>query len=710
MPSSLTVGLSAFVLCLVASPAAMAEEEAGEQPAGEQPAEEQPAEEQPAEEQYRTVVTGKRPPRSASDWTFKPRAGALRAGATAAELLPMAPGLHISQHGGAGKAHQIFLRGFDAVHGQDLEINAGGIPVNEVSNIHGQGYADLNFIIPEAVSRMRVLEGAFDPRQGDFAVAGSVDLDLGLQERGILARVSGGSYGTVRGLVAWGPESRPRETFVAAELARADGFGPARTWRRGNVMGQALIKLGAGIRLRLLGTSHAARFGSAGVVRVDDYRSGAMDFHDTYDDLQGGTTDRHQALVEVSYRGDATRASLSLYGLIRGLRLRHNFTGFMTVPNEKQAAAGANKPQGDLQEQLNDTVAVGGRGHVRRNVRLLGETHALEAGVIWRHDRVEQAQQRLRAVDGRPWLQEVDAALIITDIGLYADLNVTLPADVRLRVGLRADALAYAMEDRLAGGGQQGNRDAFGFHVGPKATLEWRPLPRLRLFGSYGNGFRSPQALSLGQGESAPFTSVHAGELGGRLRAGQWLDLTLAGFVTHVAQDLIFDHASGKTVATGGTTRGGVSLMVESRPLSWLHGTLGATYTRAVLDESGEVLPYAPPLVLRLDLDARRGLTQLWGRDLVLFGGLGIGLVGPRPLPYGEQTRTVTLVDLGVGLELSPVSLSVELFNLADVRWRDGEFVYASSFDQQGPRSLVPARHFTAGRPFTAQGTLTLLF
>ena len=693
--------LLAIFFYLGASPAAMAEKQA-----------EKDASEGPGEEQFKTVVTGKRPPRSASDRTFKPgaRLTAPRAGATAAELLPRAPGLHISQHGGAGKAHQIFLRGFDAVHGQDLEIHAGGIPVNEVSNVHGQGYADLSFLVPEAVLRMRVLEGAFDPRQGDFAVAGSVDLHLGLQRRGILARFSGGSFGLLRGLVAWGPESQPRETFVAAELAQSHGFGPGRAWRRGNVLGQALVPLGGGIRLRVLATSHAGRFGSAGVVRQDDYRAGEVGFFHSYDDRQGGSTSRHQAMAEVEYRGGATRASLSLFGLVRDLRLRHNFTGFLVTPSEKQAAAGANEPLGDLQEQQNDTVTVGGRGHVRRNIQLLGRTHALEAGVTWRHDRVEQTQRRLRAVDSQPWLDEVDAALAITDIGLYADLNITLPADLRLRVGLRADALSYEIEDRLANGGQQSSRDAFGFHLGPKATLEWRPLERLRLFGSYGNGFRSPQALSLGQGESAPFTTVHAGELGGRLRWEHWLDATLAGFVTHVGEDLIFDHASGRTVASGGTTRGGVTLMLESQPLAWLHATLGGTYTRAVQDDSGEVLPYAPPLVLRLDLDARRAVARLWGRRLSLFGDLSIGVVGPRPLPYGEQTRSVALVDLGVGLELSPVTLSLELFNLADVRWRDGEFVYASSFHQQGSASLVPARHFTAGRPFTAQGTLTLLF
>ena len=671
-----------------------------------------PPQEEEAPEGYRTVVQGKRPPRSASDWTFHlgERENAPRAGGTAADLLTHAPGVFISQHSGAGKAHQIFLRGFDAVHGQDVEIHAGGIPVNEVSNIHGQGYADLHFLVPEAVLRMRVLEGAFDPRQGDFAVAGSLDFHLGLSRRGILSSTSAGSFGLVRTLLAWGPESQPKETFVTAEFARSDGFGPARAWRRGNVLGQVLVPLGEDFSLRLLASSHAGRFDAAGVVRQDHLESGRMDFFDTYDDGQGGTTARHQALVEVRYQDTTTRAALSTYVVVRDLRLRQNFTGFLITPEQKQAQKDKNAPQGDLQEQQNNTVTVGGRAFVRRAVRLLQRDHALEAGVIWRHDQVEQMQHRLRHVDRQPWLREVAADLGITDLGLYGDVNIELWGGLKLRAGLRVDALSYQIEDHLLQDGLGSRRDAFGFHVGPKATLEWRAARWLRLFASYGNGFRSPQALSLGQGEEAPFTTVHAGEAGARARWGRFLSGTLAGFVTAVGEDLIFDHASGQTVAAGSTTRAGVTLMVESRPVTWLHAALSGTWVRAVQDRTGEVLPYAPPLVLRLDLDARRTVAHLWGRPLRLFGDLGFSLIGPRPLPYGEETRTVALLDLGAGLNLRPLSLSVEVFNLADARWRDGEFVYVSNFDPLGVPSLVPARHFTAGRPLTIQGTVTLNF
>jgi len=711
--TSLLVGLW---LVLMASPSRA--QLAPSRPPASQPDEQKEAVESEEDPTYQTVVRGKRPPRSASDWTIAlgARRAAPAAGGSAAELLPLAPGVHISQHSGEGKAHQIFLRGFDAAHGKDVQIHAGGIPVNDVSNVHGQGYADLHFLAPEAVLRMRVLAGAYDPRQGDFAVAGSMDFDLGLSRRGLLARVSAGQHGLVRTLVAWGPRGQPDETFLVADLARGDGFGPARAWRRASVLGQALIRLTDDLRLRLLAGSYAGRFDSAGVLRQDDYEAGRKGFFDAGAPHQGGDAGRHQALVEVLFRRAATRADLSFFVALRDMLLRSNFTGYLHRPVEIEATAGSGEPQGDLNEQTHEAVVLGGQARYRRLARILGREHSLEAGVIWRHDRVDQAQRRLRAVDRQVWDEEVRAAVQVTDIGLYGDLRLDLHRLVKLRAGLRADALAFHVEDHLeasAVDGAGGRREAFGYHVGPRATLEVRPCRALRLFASYGNGFRSPHALSLGQGESAPFTSVHAAEVGGWVRLGSRVRGTLSGFVTHVAEDLVFDHASGRTVATGATTRGGVTLLVQATPLPWLRGTLGGTWVRAVLDHTGEVLPYAPPLVLRLDLDGERRMTSIRGWPLLLFGGLGLSVIGPRPLPYGEQTDTVTLIDLGVGLALGAVSLSVEARNLADARYRDGEFVYASSFNKPSaatPATLVPARHFTAGRPLSLQGTITVSY
>lgn len=659
------------------------------------------------EASYRTVVRSSRPPRSASDWTLRIDRPGLSAVGSAAELLRQAPGLFLSQHSGEGKAQQIFLRGFDAVHGQDLEIHVGGIPVNEVSNVHGQGYADLHFVFPEVVSSLRVVEGAFDPRQGDFAVAGSVDLTLGLRQRGLLLRGSAGQYGFARSVLAWGPPGQPEATFVAAELTRGDGFGPSRAFFRGSAIGQLLHPIGERLTLRLLASTYAARFDAAGVLRLDDYDTGRVGFFDTYDPQQGGASQRHQALVEATLAlGGGACASLSTFVVVRDLLLRQNFTGLLVQPRKLEPGS-PNASLGDLAEQVNESVTLGGRASYRRPFRLLARDHRLEVGLRWRHDRVEQSQDRLRAVDQVPWQREVDATLRITDLGAYADLELFIQPWLRVRGGLRVDALAYQIADHLAAEGIGDRREAFGFHLGPKLTVELRAPAGLRAFASYGKGFRSPQALSLGQGERAPFTVVHAGELGARLDR-RWLHATLSGFVTYIGEDFLFDHAAARLLVVGPTLRAGATLLVDVQPLRWLAARASVTWVNARSIDSGELLPYAPPLVARFDLDGKRRVARLWSRPLSVFGSLGFSLIGPRPLPYDERSSTIATVDGALGISLGALSLACEGFNLTNARYHDGDFVYASSFRPGAAPSLVPARHFTAGRPLTLLGTLTL--
>src|SRR6202035_2708340 len=115
----------------------------------------------------------------------------------AADLLKLAaPGLLLTNEGGEGHAEQVFLRGFDAREGQDIEFTVGGVPINGSGNLHGNGYADTHFIIPELVETLRVVEGPFDPRQGNYAVAGSANYELGLEKRGLTAKYTTGSFNT----------------------------------------------------------------------------------------------------------------------------------------------------------------------------------------------------------------------------------------------------------------------------------------------------------------------------------------------------------------------------------------------------------------------------------------------------------------------------------------------------------------------------------
>src|SRR5688572_310593 len=131
------------------------------------------------------VVIGEPPVRSAGEARIDRDVLEAAPARSGSDLLRRVPGMFVSQHSGEGKGHQLFFRGFDAVHGQDLEVSVGGVPVNEVSNVHGQGYADLHFVIPEVVHRIEARPGALRADQGDFAVAGSVLYDLGYDQAGV---------------------------------------------------------------------------------------------------------------------------------------------------------------------------------------------------------------------------------------------------------------------------------------------------------------------------------------------------------------------------------------------------------------------------------------------------------------------------------------------------------------------------------------------
>ena len=640
------------------------------------------------------VILTRRPSRSATDFRIRLDLENLApsGGTSGAAALRAAPGVYISNHSGQGKGHQIFLRGFDAVHGQDVAVSAGGVPVNDVSNIHAQGYVDLHFLIPEVIKQMRVLEGPFDPAQGDFAVAGSIEFDLGLPKTGVWTRLSIGQFGLLRGLVAWRPEEADEGTFVAAEVAQSDGFGPARAWGRVNVMGQWNFDIGD-IKGSILASSYAGRFDSAGALRLDDFEAGRVDFLDTYDALQGGAAGRQQVRLRLSKETDTRRTEASVFAVLRSFRLRSNFTGVFV------------DERGDRIEQEQSAIIVGGTAEHR--VRLV-DSIEVGVGVTVRHDEIEQSQRRLRTTDNEPYLDEADNQLGVTDIGVYGDLNIRLTSWLQARGGLRVEALAYRIDQRLANEGAGDRREAFGYHFAPRVTLDARLSDSFRMFASYGNGFRSPQAVSLQQGEQTPLTTVNAGELGTRIIALRGLEIVAAGFLTYVEEDLLFDHATGSALFSGPTLRlGGIAL--AQVVLGWgLHGSASVTYTRATKPDTGDQVPFVPPLVIQGDVHYDADLGDVYGAPLGFSVRLtGVGL-GQRPLPFSETGQAVLLLEGALGFHWREVGLSIEGFNLTDADWRDSEFVYSSNFSPAS--SNVPARHFTAGQPFTLQSTLSVNF
>src|SRR5690606_8223281 len=193
----------------------------------------------------------------------------------------------------------------------------------------------------------------------------------------------------------------------------------------------------------------------------------------------------------------------------------------------------------------------------------------------------------------------------------------------------RADVLSYESDDRLGNfvpavrpsdAYIQGHRrSAMGVAAGPRASVEVRPVPWISLLAAYGQGYRSPQARTLDDGESAPFTKVHSGDVGVKFRFGEELELTCEGFFTRLSDDIAFDASEARLERIGATQRLGGTLYALSHPAEWMVTALSLTAVDATLLEpppataeepappyvSGQRVPYVPPFVARVDSGVR---------------------------------------------------------------------------------------------------------
>jgi hypothetical protein len=684
--------------------------------------------EEPLEFTARAQVDARlhREERSVSDFRLDRTALAGTPHQDAAELLARAPGMVVTRIEGDAVGHRLMLRGFDADHGQDVELSVDSVPVNQPSHVHGQGYADLGFVIPEAVKSLRVIEGVYDPAQGDFAVAGSADFELGVEPRGVQLRSSYGAFHTFRQLALWAPEGQSDDTFAAVTFKKTRGFGENRAATSGAAVAQGTLGTGK-LKLTLHGSLYGSRAQTANVLRRDDIAGGRVGFYDVYPlattEAQNAWATRGQLSARLRHVGEqGENSELLVYFVRNDFRLAANYTGFVQSSALHPEWTG----RGDLLEQLNSSRTLGLRARHRTQAYQpwRGFKGSLELGLSARGDDISQAANLVQAPQNATWDRRIDADILGVDVGGFADLDLTLSRFVALRGGVRADYLTYRVEDRLANlaqaiqGGDtlpENRRTAAGFVAGPRVVLDVKPIESLMLSVAYGEGFRSPQALLLDDGQRAPFTKVRSGDLGARLRVfpGDELTLRASGFLTHVAHDLVFEADEGVVESVGPTTRLGTALYAESRPLAWLFASFSATYVRATLDDSpasaedasaygkGQRLPYVPPWVLRGDVSLRRAFYQLRGAPLEGHGGLGYTFWSSRPLPFSQFSKAVSLLDAALGVSYRAVDIEASVGNLLDSQYAALELSYVSNFDPQGAPSGVPARHVMAGAPRT---------
>ena len=656
-------------------------------------------------------------------------------------MLAAAPGFFVDHEDGEGIGNDVYLRGFDLEHGSGIEMRVGNVPMNSPVHVQGQGYVDANFIIPEVVRSIRVLEGPYDPRQGDAAIVGSAYFDLGVPKRGNEFKATYGSWNQMRVVGIAAPEQAVNETFAAFALRKTDGFGQNRHSESGTLNAQYGFDVGARDHIRLLATAYSARSSLPGVVRQADVNAGLIGAYDSYpyySQNQGVQTSR--VILGADFDDvakDGARFEFAPWVMWTNFRARQNFSGNIYSSQIDPELAGG---MGDLWETTNLETAIGATSRFHASPLHVGSwlEATTEPGVYIRAGHTDQTKSLLSPQTLQVWDRRLDAGLQTLDAGAYLDVDLRFWKRLRVSGGLRADLLSVSLDDRLGydvpalatpGAIPRATRSTQGIAAGPRLTLEYDFVPALAAVVSYGEGFRSLDATSsvatsagtAGAGPSIqeggrPYSKVSSIETGIRAAtARERFTATLSVFETHVANELVFEATSGGFTTEGPSLRRGIVGSVLARPFSWLLSSVAisvssATFTTLVPGVS-HFVPNVPPLLFRADVTAHRNLTNIAHQPLTGRIGVGYTFLAGRHLTDTIVGPSNNVLNANAALRRGNVEIGIDAFNLLRLRYADDAEYYVSNWSTKPGTALAsPAIHLSQAPPLTVLGTLALYF
>jgi outer membrane receptor protein involved in Fe transport len=617
------------------------------------------------------------------------------------EVLEMTPGLVVTQHSGEGKANQYFLRGFNLDHGTDLAITVDGMPVNMRTHGHGQGYADINFLIPELIKSMRVRKGPYFADEDDFSSAGALKIDLIDKQSPGLAQVTGGTFGYWRGLALKSLPAWAGNVLIATEANTYDGPWdvPDRVRKFNGVVRYTQGTADDGFSLT--GMAYANRWTSTDQVAERAITSGLIDRFGSLDPTDGGDASRFSLSSRFARTTDFGITEVNAYAIRSTLTLFNNFTYFFDNP-----------VLGDQFSQIDRRILTGVNARQTIKGKLGAFDTETQFGVQQRYDDVEVG---LLKTFQRMTLSAVRDDRVREDsVGLYAQ-NTTRWLDwYRTTVGLRRDWYRAS----VASDTPENSGDVNAFITSPKFGMVFGPFAKTELFLNAGTGFHSNDARGstitvdpndkLTPVDKTPLLVRSKGaEIGVRTTALRGLESNVSVFVLDFASELLFVGDAGTTEASRPSRRVGIEWTNHYKPVSWLGFDLDLAYTRARLtdpDAAGDHIPGAPGLV------ATAGIVL--GEKIGWFGALKVRHFGPRPLIEDASVQSLpsTIVNARAGYKFTNgVKVQIDAFNLLNARTNQIEYFYVSRLPWE-PAEGVADRHLHPVEPLAVRLTLAAPF
>lgn len=617
-----------------------------------------------------------------------------------AEALEVVPGLIITQHSGDGKANQYFLRGFNLDHGTDLGINVDGMPVNMRTHGHGQGYADLNFLIPELIGSVNIRKGPYFADEGDFSSVGAVHIGLIDTIQKTMALGTVGSFGYRRGLGITSAKVGDGNLLVAGEVNTYNG-----PWDNPD----KLRKLNAVVRytegtaangFSLTGMAYANRWNSTDQIPLRAITSGQVGLYGALDPTDGGRSDRFSVSGRWAQSDKDGSSKINFYAIKSSLDLYNNFTFFLNEPVN-------GVEYGDQFHQRDDRVLAGVNASHTFNTMVAGLPMQTEIGFQSRYDDIKVALSN--TYQRQFWSSTRSDKVKEASVGVYIQNTVHWTGWMRTTLGYRGDFYNTNVNSLLTSA-NSGNANA---SIGsPKMSLVFGPFNKTEFFINAGEGFHSNDARGVTIKESpsdgspvdaSPFlVKTRGAEVGVRTRIVPGLDSSLSLFVLDSASEILFVGDAGDTEPSRPSRRYGLEWSNHYKPVSWLRidGDLAITHARFRGDNSaqaaayaelagypeaqignapGSYIPGAPNMIASAGI--RLGEKTGW------FGALRYRYFGPRPLTEDGAFRSpgTGLLNGQVGYRFdNGWRIQLDAYNLTDSKSDQISYAYGSLLKTDG--------------------------
>jgi hypothetical protein len=614
------------------------------------------------------------------------------------DILKKVPGLFIGQHAGGGKAEQIFLRGFDIDHGTDINISVDGMPVNMVSHAHGQGYADLHFLIPETVSFVNFGKGTYYADQGNFNTAGFVSFNTKDKLDNSSITLESGQFNTLRtvGLFKLLEGSNNQNAYLATEYLSSDGaFNSPQNFSRLNFTGKYSVSLPNQDRIEVSASHFTSQWNASGQIPQRAVDAGLISRFGAIDDTEGGNTQRSNLNFQFKKQlNDNTFIKNTAYFSQYGFELYSNFTFFLN-----------DSINGDQIKQKEKRQIFGFQSEYNQKTNFLNTDFNYQIGLGLRTDYVENIELS-HTKNRRNTLENLKLGNINeTNAFSYANAEWTLGKWV-INPAVRLDYFKFGYEDQLAPTFlSQTEAKAI---VSPKLNFKYNAHQNLQFYLKLGKGFHANDTrVVVAQKGADILPAAYSADLGVEWKPLNRLFIYSALWSLYLDQEFVYVGDEGVVEPSGKTRRQGVDLSLRYQLYDWLFLNADANYTLARSIENDQNTEGPVYIPLAPDLTATGGLSV---QHKGWVGSYRIRYMKNRPANEDNSivAKGYVVQDANINYQWKNLNIGLVAENIFNTAWNETQF--ATKTRLKNEPEPVEEIHFTPGTPFFLKGVVTFKF